>query len=152
MKTEHRRLRKLETANLPAIRLNEVKSFGEVHGEYLAAILCDLADIGATFPACDELRAMKARDVARMAAKTDAEIEADCNTPSRCDEWTAEYINAFLMWDAFRHTAQTWRPRNAEAKLLAAIKSRCDEFIGKSNDEIRLQLEADCELMAREMD
>jgi hypothetical protein len=102
------RLKKIEAANLPALRLADVKSFGEEQGEFLASLLCDLAERGATLPACDELRAMGERHSATMAAKTDAEIEADCGAESESSQWPEGYIVGCFPMDTGT-LATAWR-------------------------------------------
>ncbi len=153
MKTADR-LKKIETANLPALRLAAAKSFseteGEIEGDFLASVLCGLAERGATFPACDELRAMRERESARMAALTEAELNA---MPSlECArEWSDGYLCAVFLWDAFRVLPIEWRLPGAQARLLAELADATDEFTGKTQSEIREQLNRELDRMKKEI-
>jgi len=153
MKTQDR-LKKIEAANLPALRLADVKSLGEVDGEFLASVLCALAERGATWPACDELRAMDKRHSARIDALSDTELTtATENEPSYVFQWSGGYLLAYFLWDVFRWMPAQWRPPGAEARLLAEFEAWAHdtaEFVGKSKTDIRAMLNQTCDRLAQE--
>jgi cell division septum initiation protein DivIVA len=153
MKTADR-LKKIEAASMPALRLAAVKSFseaeGETEGDFLASVLCGLAERGATFPVCDELRAMRERENARMAALTEAELNA-LPTLECSREWSDGYLCAVFLWDAFRVMPTEWRLPGAEARLLGEIADEADEFTGKTQSEIRAQLNRELDRMKKEI-
>jgi hypothetical protein len=138
MKTADR-LAKLETANLPALRLAAVQSHGETDGDFLASVLCGLATLGATYPACDGLQALSDRHSATMAAIPAAELEA-MPTPEYASDWPDGYIMAVILWDVFKWMPTAWRTPGAEARLLTELADVCEALAGKSKDEIREQL------------
>jgi hypothetical protein len=148
------RLKKIEAANMPALRLADVKSFSEEESGFLASVLCGLAERGATWPACHELRAMGERHSATMAAKTEAElnaeIDADCGAAAKSEysAWPEGYVVAVMLWDVFRWTPAHWRPPGAEARLLAELADETTALAGKSKAEIRAMLNQECDRLA----
>jgi hypothetical protein len=142
------RLKKIEAANLPALRLAAVKSFGD--GDFLASVLCGLAERGATFPACDELRAMSERHSKTMSAMSDDELAA-IPTPENVRDWSDGYLCAFFWWDVFRWMPAQWRPPGAEARLLAELADETDTLAGKTQSEIREQLNRELDRMKKEI-
>lgn len=145
------RLAKLESANLPALRLAAVKSFDEKDGDFLASVLCALAERGATFPACDELRAMNARHSAFMAAKTDEELAA-IPTPAHIADWSDGYLVAVMLWDTFCWMPRAWQAPGASARLLAELAEEASEFEGKSKSEIKAMLDYECDKLRKKND
>jgi hypothetical protein len=143
------RLAKLETANLPALRLADVQSFPQADGDFLASVLCGLAMLGATLPACDELRAMSDRHSATMAAIPAAELEA-MPTPDGARDWPDGYVMAVILWDVFQWMPTAWRTPGAEARLLTEFPDVCESLAGKSKDEIREQLNRELKHLPKE--
>jgi hypothetical protein len=138
------RLKSLETANLPALRLAAVKSHGETDGDFLASALCGLAALGATLPACDGLQALSDRHSATMAAIPAAEIEA-MPTLDAARDWSDGHMMAVILWDVFQWMPTAWRTPGAEARLLTEFPDVCESLAGKTKDEIRAMLNRELE-------